>query len=144
MVFMYTRIWSSTSTGRDERASWSVSDGVIAEPEGEATNLDTQVAERLYICIYFSLYVYMSVTVSYGHLACAFEIVSVSIPIFLVKNWKTILAGGDSNALTCIKYPLRYCLCFLTMARAWNQRCMVADNRLHHPTHFKTLAHLYQ
>ena len=25
---------------------------VIAEPEGEATNLDIQVVERLYICIY--------------------------------------------------------------------------------------------
>ena len=25
---------------------------VIAEPEGEATNPDTQVVERLYVCIY--------------------------------------------------------------------------------------------
>ena len=25
---------------------------IIAEPEGEVTNLDAQVAERLYICIY--------------------------------------------------------------------------------------------
>ena len=24
---------------------------IVAEPEGEATNLDNQVAERLYICI---------------------------------------------------------------------------------------------
>ena len=49
----------------------------FAEPEGEATNLDAQVAERLYICIY----VYMSVTVSYGHLGCDLEIVSVAIPM---------------------------------------------------------------
>ena len=39
---------------------------LVAEPEGEATNLDAQVAERLYIYIYL----YMSVTVSYGHLGC--------------------------------------------------------------------------
>ena len=54
---------------------------VIAKPEGETTNLDTHVAERLYICIYFSLYVYMSVTVSYGHLTRGLEIVSVAIPM---------------------------------------------------------------
>ena len=56
---------------------------IIAEPEGEATNLDAQVAERLYICIilYFSLYVYMSVTVSYGHLARGLKIVSAAIPM---------------------------------------------------------------
>ena len=51
---------------------------LIAEPEGEATNLDAQIGERLYICI---LYVYMSVTVSYRHLARALEIVSVAIPM---------------------------------------------------------------
>ena len=58
------------------KASW-----IIAEPEGEATNLDAQVAKRLCICIYFSLYVYMPVTVSYGHLARGHEIVSVAIPM---------------------------------------------------------------
>ena len=31
---------------------------IIAELEGEATNLDAQVAERLHICIYICLYVY--------------------------------------------------------------------------------------
>ena len=45
--------------------------------KGSATNLDAQVAERLYICIY----VYMFVTVSYGHLGCGLEIVSVAIPV---------------------------------------------------------------
>ena len=50
-------------------------------PESEATNLDAQVVKRLYICIYFSLYVYMSITVSYGHLACGLKIVSVAIPM---------------------------------------------------------------
>ena len=54
---------------------------IVAEPVGEATNLDARVAERLYICIYFSIYVYMSVTVSYGHLARALTIVSVAIPM---------------------------------------------------------------
>ena len=48
----------------------------IAEPEGEATNLDVQVAERLFICIY----VYMPVTVSYRHLVRGLEIVSVAFP----------------------------------------------------------------
>ena len=52
---------------------------IIAEPEGEAANLDAQVAERLYM--YVCIYVYMSVTVSYGHLACGLEIVSVAIPM---------------------------------------------------------------
>ena len=52
---------------------------IIAELEGEATNLDTQVAKHLYICIF--LYVYMSVTVSYGHLARGLEIISVAIPM---------------------------------------------------------------
>ena len=54
---------------------------IIAEPEGKAINLDAQVTERLYICIFFSLYVYMSVTVSYGHLARGLEILSVAIPM---------------------------------------------------------------
>ena len=35
----------------------------------------------IYVCIYFSLYVYMSITVSYGHLACGLKIVSVAIPM---------------------------------------------------------------
>ena len=30
---------------------------IISELEGEATNLDTQVAERLYICIYTTMQV---------------------------------------------------------------------------------------
>ena len=50
---------------------------IIAEPEGEATNLDAQVAERLYIC----MYVYKSVTVSYGHLTRGLEIVFAAIPM---------------------------------------------------------------
>ena len=33
------------------------------------------------LCIFFSLYVYMSVTVSYGHLARGLKIVSVAIPM---------------------------------------------------------------
>ena len=33
------------------------------------------------ICIYVCLYVYMSITVSYGHLACGLEIISVAIPM---------------------------------------------------------------
>ena len=64
--------------------NWSEADRyicIIAEPEGEATNLDAQVAECLYICINICLYVYMSVTVSYGHLARGLEIVSVAIPM---------------------------------------------------------------
>ena len=31
----------------------------IAEPEGEATNLDAQVTERLYICIFFFICIYV-------------------------------------------------------------------------------------
>ena len=58
---------------------------IIAEPEGEATNLDAQVAERLYICIY----VYMSVTVSYGHLARGLEVVSV--PILMASSFSIYL-----------------------------------------------------
>ena len=30
---------------------------LIAEPEDEATNLDAQVAERLYLCMFICLYV---------------------------------------------------------------------------------------
>ena len=37
------------------------------------------------VCIYVCLYVYMSVTVSYGHLACALDIVSVAIP--MASSW---------------------------------------------------------
>ena len=51
-------------------------DCLVAEPEGKATNLDTQVTEHLYICILF-----MSVTVSYGHLARGLKFVSVAIPM---------------------------------------------------------------
>ena len=54
---------------------------IIAEPEGEATNLDAQVAERLYVYMYICVYVYMSITVSCGHLARGLKIVSVAIPM---------------------------------------------------------------
>ena len=30
---------------------------IVAEPEGEATNLGAQVAERLYICVFICIYV---------------------------------------------------------------------------------------
>ena len=49
----------------------------VVEAHGTATNLDAQVVERFLYCIY----VYISVTVSYGHLARGLEIVSVAIPL---------------------------------------------------------------
>ena len=55
---------------------------LIAEPEGEATNLDAQVAERLYICMYFLyMYICLSQSATDTHLACGLEIVSVAIPM---------------------------------------------------------------
>ena len=38
-------------------ASHKPSGDIIAKPEGEATNLDAQVDERLYICMYICIHV---------------------------------------------------------------------------------------
>ena len=42
----------------------SIFTAIIAELEVEATNLDAQVTERLYICIFVYTYVYLSVQTS--------------------------------------------------------------------------------
>ena len=63
----------------DQLTDCVIANNIIADPEGKATNLDAQVAEHLYICMFFCLYVYMSVTVSY--LAHGLKIVSVAIPM---------------------------------------------------------------
>ena len=51
---------------------------IIAEPEGEATNLDAQVAERLYICMFICIYVRQSQLRTPRSWA---QIVSVAIPM---------------------------------------------------------------
>ena len=47
---------------------------LLLSRKAKATNLDTQVTERLYICIY----VYISITVNYGHLVRVLGIVPVA------------------------------------------------------------------
>ena len=64
--------------------------------------------------------------------------------VHLVRNWTTILGGDDDDTLTCIIHRLCHCSWFLPLVRARNARgYIVADNRLPHPIHFETLAHLY-
>ena len=48
---------SSCSKGCAEYETCSLMNNIFAEPEGEATNLDAQVTERLYICVFICIYV---------------------------------------------------------------------------------------